>query len=772
MIKRKRVISLLLSLAAATLLVEGEVIYAKDSSVSVISEENKELEVKVEESKVPKQVNVHMGDNPSKEVNITYTTIEGNLETIVTLNKIGSNEKIIVKGENSVGNANKYFHKIAVNNLEANTTYEYTVGTGENSFKGRFKTAPAKGTKESFKFAYIADTQVSNESNAKALGATLAEINKSKDLSFVYLAGDITDKATTETQWEQLFNNEGAFPTGGQDMFGNYLISAVQGNHDNNSLTRHINAPAEAGNIVYSYDYGPATFIMLNLEEARYSAEAREKQKQHLIETVKEAKVRNQWTFVGFHKSIYTGASHIVDSDIIEARKYWAPVFSELDVDVVMQGHDHVYSRGFVNEDGYNANPAKDKNNNVINPLNAPLYMVGGHAGGLKWYSKKNYTVGTGDILAPGYSFLDINSTDTGSDIKKEQVIVEMEVSEEKVTLNTYMFKYDTEKDEITTDKYLYDSMTIVRNKEGYVAKMSNINNVEGKAGVEFKIPVSLNKFPTDSTIRSSEMVFDIPEDLEVKDVQLNNKVIKASNWDHNVSENKLRIALANLDDEPIFVNNIHGDKNVVTLTVALKEDKNKDESTLVSMSQLTLRCEDNIDVDYDTSKAKSKITFAQKEEATVAARELYSAEENDLLPKDKRAIAIEFTLIPDSKTVKYGDIEFYYSPEFTKKTGKVTYVALVGKNESLEKLSNIKNYTLLEGNNKSKDLIFGDKNNDGIDAQDALGAVSAWLRKVDVNEKDIITINVSGDGRINTRDAIDIVDNFVSGKELNILSK
>lgn len=772
MIKRKRVISLLLSLAAATLLVEGEVIYAKDSSVSVISEENKELEVKVEESKVPKQVNVHMGDNPSKEVNITYTTIEGNLETIVTLNKIGSNEKIIVKGESSVGNANKYFHKIAVNNLEANTTYEYTVGTGENSFKGRFKTAPAKGTKESFKFAYIADTQVSNESNAKALGATLAEINKSKDLSFVYLAGDITDKATTETQWEQLFNNEGAFPTGGQDMFGNYLISAVQGNHDNNSLTRHINAPAEAGNIVYSYDYGPATFIMLNLEEARYSAEAREKQKQHLIETVKEAKARNQWTFVGFHKSIYTGASHIVDSDIIEARKYWAPVFSELDVDVVMQGHDHVYSRGFVNEDGYNANPAKDKNNNVINPLNAPLYMVGGHAGGLKWYSKKNYTVGTGDILAPGYSFLDINSTDTGSDIKKEQVIVEMEVSEEKVTLNTYMFKYDTEKDEITTDKYLYDSMTMVRNKEGYVAKMSNINNVEGKAGVEFKIPVSLNKFPTDSAIRSSEMVFDIPEDLEVKDVQLNNKVIKASNWDHNVSENKLRIALANLDDEPIFLNNIHGDKNVVTLTVALKEDKNKDESTLVSMSQLTLRCEDNIDVDYDTSKAKSKITFAQKEEATVTARELYSAEENDLLPKDKRAIAIEFTSIPDSKTVKYGDVEFYYSPEFTKKTGKVTYVALVDKNESLEKLSNIKNYTLLEGNNKSKDLIFGDKNNDGIDAQDALGAVSAWLRKVDVNEKDMITINVSGDGRINTRDAIDIVDNFVSGKELNILSK
>lgn len=771
MIKRNQVISGLVVLATVSTIIsatEVRPVYAENIAVK---EENVKSTIAVEENNIPKQVNVHMGNNPSSEVNFTYTTIAGGLESVVILNKAGSNEKITVKGENSIGNADKYFHKIAVKELEPNTKYEYTVGNGKDSFSGSFKTAPAKGSKENFKFAFIADTQVSNESNAKALGATLAEINKNKDLSFVYLAGDITDKATTEAQWEYLFNNKGAFPTGGQDMFGNNLIAAVQGNHDNNSLTRHINAPAKAGNIVYSYDYGPATFVMLNLEEARYSADAREEQKKHLTEVINEAKARNQWTFVGFHKSIYTGASHIVDSDIIEARKYWAPVFSELNVDVVMQGHDHVYSRGFVNEDGYNANPSKDKENNIINPLNSPLYMVGGHAGGLKWYSKKNYTVGTGDMLAPGYSFLDVNSTDTGSDVKKEQVIVEMEVSDEEVTLNSYMLKYDTEKDEVTTDKYLYDSMTMVRNKEGYIAKMSSVNNVEGKKGVEFKVPVALNKFPTDSVIRSSEMVFDLPEDLEVKDVQLNNKTIKASNWDHNVSDNKLRIALANLDDEPIFVNNTDGDKNIVNLTLALKEDKKKGDSTSISMSQLTLRCEDNKDIDYDTSKAKSKITFEEKEAVTASARELYLSEEGDVIPKDKKAVAVEFTLTSNTANVKYKDIDFYYSPEFTEKTGKVTHVALVNKSETIENLSNINNYILTEGNS-SKDLIFGDKNNDGIDAQDALAAVSSWLRKVDINGKDMITINVSGDGKINTRDAIDIVDNFVSGKEFNILSK
>ena len=448
------------------------------------------------EKAVPSQVNVHMGENPSTQVNFTYTTITGDLETKVELNKVGDSNKVTVIGENSIGAANKYFHKIAVSNLEANTNYEYKVGSGENVYNGKFKTAPEKGSKESFKFAYIADTQVANATDAKALGATLAEVNKINDLSFVYMAGDITDTATNEAQWEYLFNNDGAFPTGGQDMLGNNLIAAVQGNHDNTTLNRHINAPAEEGNIVYSYDYGPATFVMLNLETARYDADAREKQTEYLTSIIKEAKERGQWTVVGFHKSLYTGASHITDGDVIEARKYWSPIFSDLDIDMVLQGHDHVYSRGFIDANGYKANPTKDSNGNIIDPENAPLYMVGGHAGGLKWYSKKNYTVGTGDPLAPGYSFLDINSTDTGSDVKKEQVIVEMEISDEEFTLNTYMFKYDTKTDSITTEKYLYDTMTCVRDLESVEVASADISGsdlgiIEINEEVEYTVSVS-----------------------------------------------------------------------------------------------------------------------------------------------------------------------------------------------------------------------------------------------------------------------------------------
>ncbi|MCR4903161.1 MAG: metallophosphoesterase [Butyrivibrio sp.] len=421
----------------------------------------------IDEAKIPEQLNVHVGDDASSQVNVTYTTV-ADTNTTIRLNKVGDEEAIYFQGESYVGISGKYIHEIAVSGLEAYTEYEYTVGDGFNSATGTFKTALAKNDSQTFTFAYLADTQVSNASNAKALGATLAEINVMNP-DFVYLAGDITDRATNEDQWQWLFNNDGLYPTGGEDMFANSLIAITQGNHDNNEMYQHINAPEEADKIAYSFDYGCMRFISLNLEMARYSDDSRAKQEEMLRKEVEDAKANGQWVVVGFHKSLYTGASHIVDGDIIDARKFWCPILAELGVDLVLQGHDHVYSRGFVTAEGENAHPAINEDGSIEQPANAPLYMVGGHAGGLKWYSRKNYTVSEGDPLSLNYEFLDVNSTDTGSDIKKEQVITTFEVSEDAIKSVTYMFKYDTETDQITTDKYVYDEFTLERDTSGAV---------------------------------------------------------------------------------------------------------------------------------------------------------------------------------------------------------------------------------------------------------------------------------------------------------------
>ena len=416
-----------------------------------------------DENKVPAQLNVHVGEDAATSVNVTYTTRVETDKTTIAVTKTAGGETKYFEGTSYQGIGGKYIHEIVVTGLEACTEYSYVVGDGFNECSGTFKTALEQGDETVFTFAYLADTQVSNADNAEALGATLAKVNEMNP-DFVYLAGDITDRATNEAQWEWLFNNTGAFPTGGQDMFANSLIAVTQGNHDNNEMYQHINAPEEAGKIVYSFDYGTMKFISLNLEAAKSDANARAQQEAYLREAVADAKANSQWTVVGFHKSLYTGASHIVDSDIIAARKFWAPIFAELDIDMVLQGHDHVYSRGFVTEEGTNANPDKDENGVIIQP-DAPLYMVGGHAGGLKWYAKKNYTVTEGDPLTLDYAFLDVNSNDigAGSSVLKEQIITMFTVSSEQVDAVTYAFKYDPAADAITTEPYVLDSFSVKR---------------------------------------------------------------------------------------------------------------------------------------------------------------------------------------------------------------------------------------------------------------------------------------------------------------------
>jgi predicted phosphodiesterase len=456
-------------------------------------------------NKTPRQVNVHMGDDPSDAVNVTYTTVASDGTNIVLERADGKGSKLEFEGEASRGSSqqgDKYIHKIAVDGLEPDTDYNYLVGD-DVLFEGTFKTAPEKGSDDPIRFIYLADTQVSNATNAKALGATLDEV-ANMDPDFVYLAGDITDTATSESQWEQLFYNTGKYKTGGETMFRNYLISAIQGNHDNNTLNRHINAPTlESGGVsnpvVYSYDYGPLTFIGLNLETARSNATARAEQEKFLRAAVADAKARGQWTAVGFHKSLVTGASHIVDSDVVDARKFWCPKFAELDVDMVLQGHDHVYSRGFVDADGFKADRTVNRDGSINKPAGAPLYMIGGHAGGLKWYARINYNVSAGDPIAPGYSFLDVDSANPAhnqdnrpSDVKQEQVIVQMDVTEDEVEVNAYMFKYDTTKDEITTSKYLYDSMTMTRKAPPSVsAEIAGPGTVVTDAGEEITYTVS-----------------------------------------------------------------------------------------------------------------------------------------------------------------------------------------------------------------------------------------------------------------------------------------
>ena len=154
----------------------------------------------------------------------------------------------------------------------------------------------------------------------------------------------------------------------------------------------------------------------------------------------------------------------------------------------------------------------------------------------------------------------------------------------------------------------------------------------------------------------------------------------------------------------------------------------------------------------------------------------LYQGDGVDLIPANKKAVAVAVTGITAGTKLTYNDgtntIEFLYSAEITNKTGVATYVALVDISIATENFA-IKDYFTIPGGN-STEITFGDTNGDGvINAQDALAVVDAWLRKGDApDDTEILTMNVNGDSRINTFDALAIVEKFVNGSDLGVITK
>lgn len=429
--------------------------------------------VRAMENSAPQRINLHVGEDATDSVNITWITDVKTDAKVMIAQGNGKNYETYT-GTSEEGEyyedtgykipVVKFTNKVEVKGLKAGKSYNYVIGEGADAVRGTFRTASANG-KAVTKFVYVSDPQVKTPDNGEAWAATADQISRINNLDFIYIAGDHTDKTAVSTQWDSFYHNNGAYPDAVQNLLLNNTLMSVYGNHDTkgSSLDDSINLPDEYGQGVYSVDYGTARFINLNMETAKNDEAVRDHQYEVTKELVNDAKAKGMWTIVNFHKSLYTGASHVDDEDVIAARTFWGPRFAQLDVDAVLQGHDHVYSRGFVNAEGYNANPEKDAAGNIILPDNAPLWMVGNHPGGLKWYSQVDYEVTEGDPISPDYEFLDVNSTDDGSDKKREQTWTVVEINNRFMKFTTYMMKYDEATDSIVTEPYIYDTFTVKR---------------------------------------------------------------------------------------------------------------------------------------------------------------------------------------------------------------------------------------------------------------------------------------------------------------------
>ena len=94
-----------------------------------------------------------------------------------------------------------------------------------------------------------------------------------------------------------------------------------------------------------------------------------------------------KYTVLVYHHSIYSPADHANDTDNQKRRRDFPAAFSQLGVDLVLQGHDHSYSRSYLIANGVKQNAGeKPGATRVFQDPGGVIYVTANSASGSKYY--------------------------------------------------------------------------------------------------------------------------------------------------------------------------------------------------------------------------------------------------------------------------------------------------------------------------------------------------------------------------------------------------
>ncbi|WP_103028153.1 fibronectin type III domain-containing protein [Salinibacter altiplanensis] len=112
-------------------------------------------------------------------------------------------------------------------------------------------------------------------------------------------------------------------------------------------FTLPTNGPEGLKETVYYLDHQGMRIIGLNSEAARNDDEVLATQTEWLRSTLQDARQDDEirWVVATFHHPMFSSGEGRTNEAL---RTEWRPIFDEYNVDLVMQGHDHTYARGQV----------------------------------------------------------------------------------------------------------------------------------------------------------------------------------------------------------------------------------------------------------------------------------------------------------------------------------------------------------------------------------------------------------------------------------------
>lgn len=303
-----------------------------------------------------------------------------------------------VEKQNWVGTTTAFNAKATLSGLMPNTSYSYKVGTdGAWSPTYTFSTGN-RGKGDPFSFLFFGDPQIGSSGDAVADGkgwaATLAYTQQHDgDAELLVSGGDQVESANNEDHWNNFADSSdvlkqvawastiGNHESGGQAILQHNFTP----NTDNNAAFYPGGNTATAAGGDYWYTYKGVLFVDINSNA--YNSGSDPAHVAYIKDVIDKHGAGSKWTVLVYHHSIYSPAAHANDGDNVVRRQDFTTAFSDMGVDLVLQGHDHSYSRSYEIKNGAKANAAEtaDQNKVDLGP-GGVVYVTANSASGSKYY--------------------------------------------------------------------------------------------------------------------------------------------------------------------------------------------------------------------------------------------------------------------------------------------------------------------------------------------------------------------------------------------------
>lgn len=243
-------------------------------------------------------------------------------------------------------------HTVKLTGLKPGTTYTYYVGNADKGWwsDARTFTTSSGRDEDNLTFFHMSDPQSQSEAQYTRSWANTVKTAFSlyPDAKFIAATGDLVDNGMNTKMWQWMFDT--ACSTGEKDLGDTFLMPAT-GNHegfDDYSTVSNFtlpNVPEQdtASGVYYSYDYNNLHVAVLNTNDLGSDDALSDEQ----IEWLKKDMTGTdaEWKIVMLHKALYSNGSHYDDDDVCAMREQLGALLPELGIDLVLQGHDHVYLR-------------------------------------------------------------------------------------------------------------------------------------------------------------------------------------------------------------------------------------------------------------------------------------------------------------------------------------------------------------------------------------------------------------------------------------------